>query len=131
MLEGISPGRRKKFLMSVPDLLGRQMQARLVTLRACSSGVQRMRNAGDEFEGLARAFLLSGVRAVLVSLWNVDQRSSRDFLARFYDELASPDRIVDLSEALAVAQRSFIEHSDPVLQHPYHWAPYVLVGDWR
>ncbi len=63
----LSPAARKKFLLSVPDLLNREVSARLVTLRACSSGMQRMRNAGDEFESFTRTFLQCGSSAVLAA----------------------------------------------------------------
>jgi tetratricopeptide (TPR) repeat protein len=127
----LSPVTRKKFLLSVPDLLGSEVNARLVTLRACSSGMQRMRNAGDEFESFTRTFLQCGSRAVMASLWNVDQRSSRQLLSRFYSEWTAKGGQLSLAEALGRAQRSFIESGDPVSQHPYHWAPFALVGDWR
>jgi tetratricopeptide (TPR) repeat protein len=127
----LSPAARKRFLLSVSDLLGRDVGARLVTLRACSSGMQRMRNAGDEFESFARTFLQCGSRAVLVSLWNVDQRSSKEFLSRFYSEWAAHGGQLSLAAALSRAQRSLIDSADPVSRHPYHWAPFALVGDWR
>jgi hypothetical protein len=127
----LSPAMRKRFLLSVADLLGREVSARLVTLRACSSGMQRMRNAGDEFESFTRTFLQCGSRAVLVSLWNVDQRSSKELLSRFYSEWAASSGQLSLADALSRAQRSFIDSGDPVSQHPYHWAPFALVGDWR
>jgi CHAT domain-containing protein len=130
-LDALSPAVRRRYLVSVRDLLGHDVRARLVTLRACSSGQQRMRNAGDEFEGLSRALLAGGARSVLVSMWNVDQRSSRDLLARFYGYWMSESATESAAAALAQAQRDLLETGDPVMGHPYHWAPFALVGDWR
>jgi tetratricopeptide (TPR) repeat protein len=129
-VRGLPLARRMPFLISLPDLSGRSLRARLVTLRACSTGLHRMRNAGDEFEGLARAMLEGGARATLVSLWNVDQQSSYELLSRFYRELLANDS-VGLAQALAAAQRELIRSDDRPLTHQYHWAPFALIGDWR
>ncbi len=126
----LSPVQRGRHLVSVHDLLGRRIPARLVTLRACSSGVQNARNAGDEFDGLTRTMLAGGARTAIASLWNVDQQSSSELLSRFYGYW-SGDAQLGTAEALTRAQRDFIESGDPVLAHPYHWAPFALVGDWR
>jgi CHAT domain-containing protein len=127
----VSPAERRQFLLSLPDLLDRSITARLVTLRACSSGLAHQRNAGDEFDGLSRALLYAGARAVLVSLWNVDQQSSRQLLARFYEHWSTGAHPPSAAAALQRAQNDLIGTSDPVLAHPYHWAPFALVGDWR
>ena len=127
-LQELSPGERVPFLVSVSDLLRTPMRARLVTLRACSTGLQTMRHAGDEFDGLTRALLEAGAHSALVSLWNVDQQSSRELLARFYAHWTNG---AGAAHALAVAQRELLDLGDPVLAHPYHWAPFALIGDWR
>ena len=45
----------------------------------------------------------------------------------FYTELASGD--LDKAEALQAAQLSFLE--DPKTSHPYYWAPFILMGNWK
>ena len=130
-LQALSMADRFRFLVSVGDLAGRSLRARLVTLRACSTGLHRRRNAGDEFEGLVRALLGGGAHAVLASLWNVDQRSSRELLSAFYRRWMAGRVGTGVAEALTGAQRELIASGDPVLSHPYHWAPFVLIGDWR
>jgi len=127
----LTPVRRRRHLVSVQDLRGQTLSTRLVTLRACSSGLQQARNAGDEFEGLTRALLTCGARTTLAALWNVDQRSSRELLAHFYSVWSTAGVGAGPADALAAAQRQMIESGDPVLAHPYHWAPFALAGDWR
>jgi CHAT domain-containing protein len=100
-----------------------------VTLRACSTGVQGQVNQGDEFGGLMRSLLYAGAGAVVATLWNVDQRSSRDFLEAMYCDIAGGK---PAWQAIWSAQRALLGAADqPYLAHPYHWAPLVLVGDWR
>jgi CHAT domain len=123
---------RGDFVLTTRDILRTPMSAQLMTLRACSTGLQSERNAGDEFDGLSRAILHAGNAATLVSLWNVDQGSSQRFLACFYRNWADPAAPVEKWRALWRAQKEFLNESvDTFLQHPYHWAPLVLIGDWR
>jgi tetratricopeptide (TPR) repeat protein len=131
-LAAIPLGRRAGFLLSAQELLEGEVPAELVTLRACSTGLQSERNAGDEFEGLTRSLLYSGARSVIASLWNVDQRSSLALLRRFYSYWIGSGVRDEKWRALARAQRDFlIEADETYLRHPYHWAPLTLIGDWR
>jgi tetratricopeptide (TPR) repeat protein len=131
-LATVPVGRRAAFLLSAQELLEGEVPAELVTLRACSTGLQSERNAGDEFEGLTRSLLYSGARSVIASLWNVDQRSSLALLRRFYSYWIGSGVREEKWRALARAQRDFlIEPDEECLRHPYHWAPLTLIGDWR
>jgi CHAT domain-containing protein len=122
---------RGGFLLTARDLVERRIHARLVTLNACSSGLQGERNAGDELDGFARALLLAGAESVLLTLWNVDQVSSSEFLARFYERWLDPACGVPRWRAFNEAQTALLTAQDEYLRHPYHWAPYALLGDWQ
>ena len=128
-LARLSRFERNTYVVSARDLAETSLTARLVTLRACSAGVQGRDNYGDEFSGLMRSLLYAGAGAVVAALWNVDQRSSRDLLEVLYHHLAAGE---PTWKALWAAQRALRDRDDqPYLAHPYHWAPLVLVGDWR
>jgi tetratricopeptide (TPR) repeat protein len=121
---------RHRFILSVEEILKHRVDARLVTLRACASGMQALENAGDEFVGLPRAILYAGASTTLVALWNVDQRSSMDLLTAFYRHWDSGRN--NAWRALREAQRELSSSSETqAYAHPYHWAPFVLIGDWR
>lgn len=77
------------------------LQAELVTLSACETGVSQILR-GDEPMGLVRAFLAAGARAVLVSQWAVDDVATALLMAQFYATIAAGE--ADLSRALAAAQ---------------------------
>ena len=96
-----------------------------MTLRACSSGRAEV-GSGDELLGLTRAFLYAGTPSLLVSLWNVHKKSSQLLLDDFYRR--SDDEATPKWRALQLAQQQLL--SEPDHDHPYHWAPFVLVGDW-
>jgi CHAT domain-containing protein len=106
------------------DCFDLELDASLVTLSACESGTGAI-SAGDEQIGLPRAFLYAGARAVVHSLWRIDDQFTRRLMERFYAELkAGRGR----AAALRVAQLEQL-HAGAV--HPFLWAAVSLVGDWR
>lgn len=116
-------------VVSAADLARAGIGARLICLRACSAGVERRLHGGDEYAGFGRALLSTGAGTIVSPLWNVDQRSSREFLGLFYRSLA---RRAPMWKALWSAQLSMYEEGDtPAMRHPYHWAPFTLIGEWR
>jgi tetratricopeptide (TPR) repeat protein len=128
---GLPVSRRRDFVLTAGELLSQSLTADLAVLRACVSGVQAVQNAADETQGLATSLLSAGAASLLVSLWNVDQRSSRELLRLFYRHWLPGQAASRKWRALADAQRWFISGQDEARRHPYHWAPLSLVGDWR
>jgi len=114
--------------LELHEVLDLKLHARLVTLSACEtalgSGYFNDTPAGNEFVGMARAFLGAGSDSVLASLWTVNDESTRALMVRFYRNL----RRYDGPEALARAQRE-IRLSDLRYREPYYWAPFVLTGE--
>jgi CHAT domain-containing protein len=120
---------RQKHLLSARHLSASPIDVDLLTLRACSAGLRDDR-AGGDLEGLTQALLYAGVRAVITTLWNVNEVSSRTLLIDFYRRLASGGE--PIWRSLWAAQRAMLEDpEDPQQTHLYHWAPHVLIGDWR
>src|SRR6185436_8614007 len=102
-----------------------RLAADLVTLSACDSGLGK--EMGSEgLIGLTRAFQFAGARSVLASLWSVSDLSTADLMKRFYGHLRA-GRTKD--EALQAAQIALIRSRE--FSHPYHWAAFQLVGDWK
>lgn len=84
------------------DVLQRlRLQADLVTLAACETGRNQVLK-GDELIGLVRAFIYAGTPSVVVSLWPVDELSTRILMERFYQELLAGHA---KAAALRVAQQ--------------------------
>lgn len=130
-LRSLSVMDRPRFLITVRDLLRLRLHATLVTFNACSAGLQTERNAGDELDGFNRSLLLGGASSVLLCLWNVDQKSSSDFLGRFYRYWRADRQPGAKLRALHQAQLDYLDAPEPYLRHPYHWAPFALSGNWR
>jgi len=82
-------------------------------------------SSGDEMVGLARAFIYAGTPSVLASLWKVDDYYTEKLMVSFYRALKNTDKI----EALHVARKEMMEKYGK--RHPFYWAPFVLIGDFR
>jgi CHAT domain-containing protein/tetratricopeptide (TPR) repeat protein len=106
--------------IDVREIYRLPLAARLVVLSACESGVGRVRG-GDEVIGLARGFLGAGARNLMVSLWNVHDASAAALTDAFYRQLAAAARP---AAALRAAQIEAIHRK----QHPYFWAPFLVIG---
>ncbi len=98
-----------------------ELDARLVVLSGCGTGLGRL-HEGEGLRGLSGAFLAAGARNVLVSLWNVDDRTTASFMRKFYSSLAQGD---NPAQALARTKSRMIQAG---LRNPFYWAPFVLLG---
>jgi len=99
----------------------------LVTLSACNTALGR-RTEGDEIIGLTRAFMYAGAPSIVASLWAIDDQSTARLMERFYQNLKQDNK----AKALKQAQISLFHGSeDHVFQHPYYWAAFELIGDYR
>jgi len=94
----------------------------LLVLSACETV------AGDKRAalGLAGMAVRAGARSTLATLWSVSDVATASLMGQFYKEYANTS--VTKADALRRAQQTLLK--DPKYEHPYFWAPYVLVGNW-
>ncbi len=102
------------------DLFSIVCETNLVTLSSCQSGVSDV-TGSDELLGLMRGFLYAGARSLLLSLWNVNDESTSELMAAFYDQWRTTN---SKSKALRSAMLSLRER----YPNPFYWAPFLLVG---
>jgi CHAT domain-containing protein/tetratricopeptide (TPR) repeat protein len=111
-------------LVTVQDILEHSFDSGLLVLSGCVTGLGE-RRPGDELVGLAQAAATARVPSVITTLWETFDYSSCLFFERFYDALATGDTI-------DVAMRRARGHLNANgFTSPQHWAPFVLLGDWR
>jgi tetratricopeptide (TPR) repeat protein/CHAT domain-containing protein len=110
-------------LLHLGEVYGLSLNAELVVLSACQTGLGHLAR-GEGMIGLTRGFLYAGAENVVVSLWQAPDAPTRDLMVIFYDRLLQER---PRAEALREAKMRMIR-SDPVLAAPYHWAPFVLIG---
>ncbi len=106
--------------LSLYDLYHMNLPVDLLTLSGCVTGLNVIAE-GDELIGLSRGLLYAGARSLLLSLWDVDDRSTAEFMKLFYSHLHhQPDKAEALRRAMLDLRTRY--------PHPYYWAPFRLIG---
>jgi CHAT domain-containing protein len=144
------------FHLTVADFRDNQKMALdstdLLTLSACETGMSGNAGNGREVDGLGTTAQLKGAKAVISSLWAVDDASTGELMGDFYKRWTEGGGKVTKVEALRQAQLDLLlgkrkpqsngdgkgfgtERTDHYAgagySLPYYWAPFVLMGNWR
>jgi len=113
-------------LLYVKDLYNYQINADLVTLSACQTGIGKLQK-GEGMLSLARAFNYAGASAIVTTLWKINDQSTSEIMTSFYQNLSKG---LSKKEALRQAKLTYLEtNDDPLLNHPYYWSGIVLTGN--
>ncbi|MFN6558732.1 MAG: CHAT domain-containing protein [Nostoc sp. ChiSLP01] len=116
----------REVLQTREPVVGRASQVpspiELLVLSACETATGDKRAA----LGLAGVAVRSGARTTLASLWQVDDKSTAMLMSEFYRQLKNNPGL-SKSEALRRAQEFIFQNYQ---EHPFYWAPYILVGNW-
>ena len=130
---------------SLPDV-------ELVVLSACETGIGGQLGNGEEILGFGYQMQLTGAKATIASLWSVSDGGTQVLMDAFYAELRKGNiskiealrraqiALINSSNSLTTAQRGRIVTAQPTrnslaatvsdrLNHPYYWAPFVLIGN--
>ncbi|XP_073247205.1 tetratricopeptide repeat protein 28-like [Porites lutea] len=109
------------YLLTMADVSQVRLRAKLVVLSCCHSARGQIRAEG--VVGIARAFLGSGARSVLVALWAIEDKATKQFMSYFYEHLVRGE---SASESLHQAMRWMRENGFAEMRQ---WAPFMLIGD--
>ncbi len=121
---GVDPGSHDDGLLQVREIIRLHFNADLVTLSACNTGVGKIE--GEEgVTNLVEAFLVSGARAVVASLWSADDTYTGALMQRFYTHVAEGQ---EKAVALRHAKLDLLAR-DGGRVPPYYWGAFVLVGE--
>lgn len=101
-----------------------------VVLSACDTGVGALQ-PGEGVVGLRRAFEIAGARTVFMSLWEVQDRTAREWMRNLYEDryrrhMSTADSARDAALRMLRERRAQSRST-----HPYFWAAFVAAGDWR
>jgi CHAT domain-containing protein len=132
----------------------------LLTLSACHTATGGTETDGKEVEGFAVLAQRQGAKAVVATLWPVEDASAQAVMQTFY-RLREAQLGLSKAEALRQAQRQLLAGLEPLAAtgahdreperlhgspatppqpvqnpqapyaHPYYWAPFVLIGNWK
>jgi CHAT domain-containing protein len=133
-----------------------KLDADLVTLSACRTGVAKQYVSGEGYLGFAQAFFVAGSRSLIVSQWEVSDEATALLMVRFYQNLlgsrpglAPLSKVESLREAKDWLRRLTLDEADrelaqlrgedqppaaggsslPRYAHPFYWAGFILIGD--
>lgn len=127
-----------KLVFSVPDansaddgflntyeIYNMQFNAQLAVLSACETGTGKLQK-GEGVMSMARGFVYAGCPAIVMTLWQVEDKSGTKIMDDFYNYLSKGKR---KDVALRMAKLNHINSSDPLTAHPHYWLGYVSVGN--
>ncbi len=120
----------------------------LLTLSACQTATSGSAADGHEVDGLGIMAQQRGAKAVIATLWSVDDESTgllmADFYARWIDhpEMSKGEALRQAQIAMLHGKQTASRHpsephaqgqpnSQAVFVHPYFWAPFILIGNWK
>ncbi|CAH1386826.1 CHAT domain-containing protein [Candidatus Nitrotoga sp. M5] len=107
--------------LTVQEIFGLEINADLVTLSACQTGLGKL-EAG-ELIGLNRAFIYAGTHALVSALWRVDDLSTSVLMKHFYRNYVTTNKAKSLRQAQLLVKKDF--------PHPSYWAGFSLIGDYQ
>jgi CHAT domain-containing protein len=111
---------------SVAEVFHQDTHAEMVFLNACNTAKSDLIN-GEGVYNLSRAFLSSGSKSVVSTLWEVDDKASGEISIVFYENLKDG---MSKANALQQAKNNYLQNVTKDNQrHPYYWAGIVLVGN--
>ena len=113
--EGVQSGILTASKISRMDLEGNE----IAVLSACQTGQGETTSEG--VYGLQRAFKKAGVKTILMTLWSVNDLSTKEFVTTFFQRLANNGW--HKHEAFEYAKRTIREK----YKNPYHWAPFIML----
>ncbi len=117
-------GKASEGFIREQDIYGLGLNADLVVLSACSSGVGK-EVRGEGTLSLNSAFLQAGARSVVSSLWKVDDNATEQLMRHFYHALANGG--LTPAQALRFAQLELSK--DARYSSPFYWAAFTIQGD--
>jgi CHAT domain-containing protein len=107
------------------EIYDQDLSSQLAILTACETGKPTYQ-AGEGMISLAHAFTYAGSESILTSLWKIDEKSSSEILASFYDNLANG---MPKDRALKEAKLTYLSTANGRELSPQYWAGLVIMGD--
>ena len=106
--------------LTAGEIFDMKLNAELVVLSACETGQGTI--TGDGVIGLSRSLIAAGVPSVVVSLWSVDDKSTKLLMTEFYRQMQqNPNKATALREAMLLTMKQYPQ--------PKYWAAFTLIGE--
>ncbi|BAZ27191.1 TPR domain protein [Kalymmatonema gypsitolerans NIES-4073] len=119
-------GKPQRGSLRLNDIFNLDLPAELIVVSACESGLGK-NVQGEGLVGLTRGLMYAGSARVAVSLWKVNDVSTKELMSEFYKQMLQQGK--SPTAALRAAQIKMWQHKD--WQNPRYWAAFTLQGEWR
>jgi len=117
-------GKPQDGFLRLTEIFKLKLPAELVVLSACETGLGKSAK-GEGVIGMMRGFFTAGAARVMVSLWKVDDETTAQMMAIFYQNLLQ--RSLSPATALREAQLKMIERHPDL--PPYFWSGFIIQGE--
>jgi CHAT domain-containing protein len=112
--------------LTAKEIAELKLRADFVCLSACDTGIGKV-YGGEGIVGFAQSFLVAGANGLCVSLWKVDDESTRVFMVQMYRAVS--EQGMGYAGAISEIKRKFIRgECGKQYRSPYYWAPFVYYG---
>jgi CHAT domain-containing protein/tetratricopeptide (TPR) repeat protein len=112
-------------MLNTYEVYGIPLKAKMVILSSCNTGTGIL-HSGEGILSLARGFMYSGSKSVIMSLWEIEDRSGTEIIEDFYRYLKKG---YTKSDALRHARLNYLKKADLLKSHPYFWSTLVIYGN--
>lgn len=112
-------------LLHTYEVYGIPLNSKMVVLSSCNTGTGIL-STGEGILSLARGFLYSGSRSVVMSMWEIEDKSGTEIINRFYENLKKGNT---KSKALRKSRSDYLKNATQLKSHPYFWATLIIYGD--
>jgi CHAT domain-containing protein len=119
-------GRPQNGFLRLYDIYNLNLKADLVVLSACQTALGKDIK-GEGLVGLTRGFMYAGARRVVASLWQIDDRTTAEFMKRFYEGMLGKE----LRPAAALRAAQISMWKDKRWAEAYSWGAFTVQGEWR
>ncbi len=102
-----------------------KLNAEMAVLSSCNSGFGKMQK-GEGMMSLARGFVYAGCPSIVMTLWQVTDKSSSELMTSFYSYLKKGK---SKQEAMRHAKMDYLKNADDLTSNPYFWSGFVVLGD--
>jgi CHAT domain-containing protein len=107
------------------EIYGIPLKAKMVVLSSCNTG-SGLLYSGEGILSLARGFIYSGSESVVMSMWEIEDRSGTEIVKQFYNNLKKGNT---KSAALRKARIDYLKKADQLRSHPYFWSTLIIYGN--
>lgn len=111
--------------LNLNEIYSQPLNANLTVLSACETNIGKYKS-GEGVMSLSRAFAYAGCPSLVSTLWQVNEKSTKDIVVEFYKNLKKG---LYKNEALQKAKLSYLQNTDDA--HPYYWASLVAIGNMQ